>query len=127
LPDKAPWLPQYLNEMTVFPNGRHDDQVDSTAQMLDWFKDGDVPSSNAGIYERYRQWAEEIRRGQTPGPMVRLRAPRGISHVQLFSGIHRAVAADGTVEMTESDAAPLLNAGWVKVDPDDQARTDTVV
>ena len=22
--------------MTVFPNGKHDDQVDSTAQFLDW-------------------------------------------------------------------------------------------
>src|SRR6516162_1886635 len=32
VPDKAPWLAQYLDEMTVFPNGRHDDQVDSTAQ-----------------------------------------------------------------------------------------------
>ena len=116
VPEKAPWLVEYLNEMTVFPNGRHDDQVDSTAQMLDWFKDGDVPSSNAGIFELYRQWAEEIRRGQMPGPMVRLRAPRGVSHVQLFSGLHRAVANDGTVEMTESDAAPLLNAGWVRVE-----------
>jgi phage terminase large subunit-like protein len=24
--------------MTVFPNGKHDDQVDSKAQFLDWFK-----------------------------------------------------------------------------------------
>ena len=38
VPDAAPWLAQYLHEMTTFPNGRHDDQVDSTAQMLDWFK-----------------------------------------------------------------------------------------
>jgi len=45
---------------------------------------------------------------------VRQRAPRGVSHVQLFSGLHRAVANDGTVEMSESDAAPLLNAGWVR-------------
>jgi len=120
VPEKAPWLAQYLSEMTVFPNGRHDDQVDSTAQMLDWFKDGDVPSSNAGIFGLYRQWAEELRRGQEPGPVVRLRAPRGVSHVQLFSGLHRAVAADGTVEMTESDAAPLLKAGWVKVNPGEQ-------
>ena len=116
VPEKASWLAEYLNEMTVFPNGRHDDQVDSTAQMLDWFKDGGGPSSNAGIFELYRQWAEEIRLGQMPGPMVRLRAPRGVSHVQLFSGLHRAVANDGTVEMTESDAAPLLNAGWERVE-----------
>ena len=116
VPEKAPWLVEYLNEMTVFPNGRHDDQVDSTAQMLDWFKDGGGPSSNAGIFELTRRRAEELRRGQMPGPLVRLRAPRGVSHVQLFSGLHRAVAADGTVEMTESDAAPLLNAGWLRVE-----------
>ena len=40
LPKTAPWLAAYLHELTVFPNGRHDDQVDSTAQMLDWFKRG---------------------------------------------------------------------------------------
>src|SRR6202040_2339250 len=36
LPDAAPWLAEYLHEMTVFPKGKHDDQVDSTAQFLDW-------------------------------------------------------------------------------------------
>jgi hypothetical protein len=50
-----------------------------------------------------------------PGLTVRLRAPRGVSHVQLFSGVHRAVAADGTVEMMEADAAPLVQAGWVRI------------
>jgi len=102
--------------MTVFPNGRHDDQVDSTAQMLDWFKDGDGPTSHRGIFEYYRQLAEKVRRGQMPGAMVRLRAPRGVSHVQLFSGLHRAVANDSTVEMTESDAGDLLRAGWERAD-----------
>ena len=38
IPETAPWLAEYLHEMTVFPNGKHDDQVDSTAQFLDWFK-----------------------------------------------------------------------------------------
>jgi predicted phage terminase large subunit-like protein len=32
IPQNAPWLAEYLHEMTVFPNGKHDDQVDSTAQ-----------------------------------------------------------------------------------------------
>jgi predicted phage terminase large subunit-like protein len=64
VPKAAPWLASYLHEMTTFPNGRHDDQVDSTAQMLDWFKRGSGPTSNAGIYELYRQLAEEARGGQ---------------------------------------------------------------
>ena len=38
LPEKADWLPAYLHELSVFPNGKFDDQVDSTSQALDWFK-----------------------------------------------------------------------------------------
>jgi len=38
LPKEGVWLAEYLHELTVFPKGKHDDQVDSTAQMLDWFK-----------------------------------------------------------------------------------------
>ena len=38
LPDKAPWLAQYLHELATFPNGKHDDQADSTSQALDWMK-----------------------------------------------------------------------------------------
>jgi predicted phage terminase large subunit-like protein len=33
---EAPWLATWLNELLAFPNGRHDDQVDSTSQALDW-------------------------------------------------------------------------------------------
>jgi predicted phage terminase large subunit-like protein len=123
VPDAAPWLTQYLHELTVFPNGRHDDQVDSTAQMLDWFKRASGPTSNTGMFELYRQRAEELCRGQVRCPSARLRAPRGVSCVQLLSGIRRNVAADGTVEMSETDAAPLLRAGWVRVDVGDPAVT----
>jgi Terminase RNaseH-like domain len=120
LPDTAPWLAQYLHELTVFPHGKHDDQVDSTAQMLDWFKQGACPSSDRGIFELYRQLAEEAR-GQHAAPdrLVRLRAPRGVMHLRPIAGTIRNVAADGTVEMTEAEAAPLLRAGWVRVDAGD--------
>ena len=32
---EAAWLAEYVHELTIFPKGKHDDQVDSTAQMLD--------------------------------------------------------------------------------------------
>ena len=48
IPESAPWLAEYLHEMTVFPNGKHADQVDSTAQFLDWFK---RPFPSQGIFE----------------------------------------------------------------------------
>jgi predicted phage terminase large subunit-like protein len=38
LPDKAAWLGEYLHELTTFPNGKYDDQADSTSQALDWIK-----------------------------------------------------------------------------------------
>jgi predicted phage terminase large subunit-like protein len=34
LPEDAPWLAAYLNELLGFPNAAHDDQVDSTSQAL---------------------------------------------------------------------------------------------
>lgn len=38
LPDKAPWLAEYLHELTTFPKSKYDDQADSTSQALDWLK-----------------------------------------------------------------------------------------
>jgi len=38
IPEKAAWLGEYLHELTTFPNGKYDDQADSTSQALDWFK-----------------------------------------------------------------------------------------
>jgi predicted phage terminase large subunit-like protein len=36
VPRDAPWLAGWLDELLAFPNGRHDDQVDSTSQALDY-------------------------------------------------------------------------------------------
>jgi predicted phage terminase large subunit-like protein len=65
LPQSAPWLAEYLHELAVFPHGRHDDQVDSTAQLLDWFK---MSSREDGIYAYYRMRFEELRRKQGLSP-----------------------------------------------------------
>ena len=36
VPAEAPWFATWLDELLAFPNGRHDDQVDSTSQALDY-------------------------------------------------------------------------------------------
>lgn len=41
LPKKAPWLNEYINELTSFPGSKYDDQVDSTTQALDYLRNGD--------------------------------------------------------------------------------------
>lgn len=38
LPETAPWLGEFLSELLAFPNGRHDDQVDSVSQFLFWWQ-----------------------------------------------------------------------------------------
>jgi predicted phage terminase large subunit-like protein len=63
IPETAPWLAEYVHEMTVFPNGKHDDQVDSTAQFLDWFK---RPSSFDRHMEVLRRWDEAAQAAAQP-------------------------------------------------------------
>ena len=36
LPKEAPWLSELLHEILAFPNARHDDQIDSVSQFLNW-------------------------------------------------------------------------------------------
>jgi len=56
LPREAGWRADYLHELTVFPGGKYDDQVDSTAQLLDWLKGaGREPR---GIYQYYKELAQ---------------------------------------------------------------------
>jgi predicted phage terminase large subunit-like protein len=43
LPPRASWLDDFRTEMLTFPNGKHDDQVDSLSQFLDWIE---RPSGN---------------------------------------------------------------------------------
>src|SRR6266446_6213928 len=38
LPNSAAWLGEFLTELLSFPNGRHDDQVDSVSQFLRWLQ-----------------------------------------------------------------------------------------
>jgi predicted phage terminase large subunit-like protein len=38
LPNTADWLEEFQAELLQFPHGRHDDQVDSLSQFLDWIQ-----------------------------------------------------------------------------------------
>ena len=121
IPETAPWLAEYLHEMTVFPKGKHDDQADSTAQFLDWFK---KPFPGQGHYEWARMEAKRLANQEKDRERHRvlLEGPLGRS-VQTRSGRHLHVASDGTLELSADDAEPLIRAGWRKlgegiIDPD---------
>jgi predicted phage terminase large subunit-like protein len=65
IPESAPWVAEYLHELSVFPNGKHDDQADSTAQFLDWSK---MPFPGQNIFELYRRQAEAAEQQRKPQP-----------------------------------------------------------
>ena len=110
VPEEAPWLADYLAELTTFPAGRHDDQVDSTAQALAWAR---RPLTGAEGWIDF--WAG---RGDGLAPAskkVRVKAPQGCSHVQVMSGAHLVVPNDRILELDESDAKALVRApGWMR-------------
>jgi predicted phage terminase large subunit-like protein len=114
IPQTAHWLAEYLHEMTVFPKGKHDDQVDSTAQFLDWFK---KPMPSWGIFEFYRMEYEKLHPPTaTSETWVRLRAPPpGIGAIQTALNRHYNVRPDGAFEMLADDAEILISQGWTKI------------
>jgi hypothetical protein len=61
-----------LRDVSVFPKGKHDDQVDSTAQFLDWFK---KPMPQWRIYEASRQRALALEQQRKPQPTKTVFAP----------------------------------------------------
>jgi len=117
IPQSAPWLAEYLHEMTVFPNGKHDDQVDATAQFLEWFQ---KPFPGQNVFEYYQKEAAKLKqqggepvKRKPPRPVnVRIKAPPGIGAAQTFSGRHINIGPDGIVEMSEEDAFYFTPAGW---------------
>jgi hypothetical protein len=56
--------------LTVFPKGKHDDQVDSTAQMLDWFK-------RAGQEPQDWMW-QQYKQAQARGPQPKRPEPLSV-------------------------------------------------
>jgi predicted phage terminase large subunit-like protein len=108
IPEAAPWLEAYLGELEVFPNGKFDDQVDSTSQALEEihaFKEG------FGVYEFYREAFEKQR--ALKEDLVRLRPPPGQNLFYDIEGHEHRLQADGCYHLTLAQAGRQINAvGW---------------
>jgi predicted phage terminase large subunit-like protein len=52
LPKAAPWLAEFLDELSTFPSGAHDDIVDSTTQALNYLRSGTL---SFGLFELLKQ------------------------------------------------------------------------
>ena len=63
LPQAAPWLDDYVAELTGFPGARQDDQVDATTQALSHFDQARPPLViTEAILQRFRQPSPNLRR-----------------------------------------------------------------
>jgi predicted phage terminase large subunit-like protein len=63
LPENAAWLAEFLHELATFPYGKYDDQVDSTSQALEWYKQQSM-TQVLGALEFYKQEAAKIAAGK---------------------------------------------------------------
>lgn len=59
LPREAPWLADYIAEVTSFPKAKYDDQVDSTSQALAWINSS-AWGPYMGLMEYYKSEAERM-------------------------------------------------------------------
>jgi predicted phage terminase large subunit-like protein len=114
LPTEAPWLPAYLHEMAVFPNGKYDDQVDSTAQALDWCK---APQMKGwAIFELHRrQYGSRLPHRRAIRVVVQAPPHIRTGHFQTISGVTIPFGPDGALEMSREDAKYYLGRGWTKI------------
>lgn len=53
LPTSAPWLGDFETELLSFPNGRHDDQVDTVSQLFTWLEFRTRTRPLQGTYSAY--------------------------------------------------------------------------
>jgi predicted phage terminase large subunit-like protein len=120
VPEDVQWAREYVYEMEVFPNGKFDDQVDSTSQFLAWLNNVRVPYW--GLREYYRRIAERARgeAARTPA-MITVRVPEAMrsSTIYLQDGSRIQPDADRLIRTTPENAQALLGIlGVQRVDDD---------
>jgi len=86
------------------PKGRYDDQVDSTAMFLEWFK-------TANTYTQMY----DLMRLNAPRLCLQPPQPHPGSHVAIASG-ELVPIKDGTVELPRGQAQYLIDRGWTVID-----------
>lgn len=120
VPHEAHWLVDYVHELTVFPNGKFDDQVDATSQALEWMRRRGSIAGWLGYYRDRAERATGIKLGPDgkPAPVtfVRMRAPQPYANFYVSGANGRAgrYCADGNGiidDVHSDDVARLLACG----------------
>jgi hypothetical protein len=73
LSDSAPWTAELVEELSAFPVGLFDDQVDSLTQGLNYIRRYDVVDYYSQMIARQKELAEaEIKGGPSTNPLIEL-------------------------------------------------------
>ena len=81
LPKEADWLVDYENELFSFPFSEHDDQVDSTSQFLQWYK-----NNSKFLNKEIRIRKNQVIQISYKGKMVELKSDSGLYLKQIIAG-----------------------------------------
>jgi predicted phage terminase large subunit-like protein len=112
LPKEAPWLDIYLRELLGFPNGKNDDQVDSTVFALAWVTEHPEP----GLLTYYKNLAAPTAPKPPANGMVRIWVPGNVTHWYLGERGMVLIPPDRIVEVTTEESVPILQQGGKRVD-----------
>ena len=111
IPEKAEWLELYLYELTIFPKGKFDDQVDSTSQALAWIRDG-YWNHQLGVVEYIKQEFER----QSHIPEVRSEARQIEQTLAVFKERMQSLRTPNlVVKPTQAETPACPNCGGVAV------------
>ena len=113
IPEDAPWLAEYLHELTVFPKGKHDDQAIRRRSFSTGTKNP-APTTATSSGCGWRPSASRNPENDRKRIRVLLKGPP-YQQVQTFSGQRLEVSPDGMIELSAEDADPLIHFGWTKL------------
>jgi len=114
IPEQAHWLAEYLHEMVMFPNGRFDDQVDSTSQALAELNY--KPEAHAGLFEFIRQDTARMQGREDPEATLRICPPAG-NNLLLADGKEYWASPEGWMDLPKSLAIRMSGViGWQLLD-----------
>jgi predicted phage terminase large subunit-like protein len=114
LPEEAPWLDTYVQELVGFPNAKNDDQVDSTVFALAW---ATLHGVDPPMLEFYRRQVEREKTNANrlgSGEKIRVLLPPTVTatHWQLSDGQMVMIPEDRVLEVTdERDLCAMLRSG----------------
>ena len=116
LPERAPWLEEFLEEVMQFPKSRNDDQVDALAQALKWAVQGNDIDEYIKFLRRRDglDVVDEI-------PTIRIRHKEQIGmRLQTQSGRNPIPFSDCSFLVTESEFTPWIRAaGFEEFTPEE--------